>query len=302
MSLGHDGNLFLLSFDHRASLAQGMFGIVDRPPTPAEQERIRDAKWLVWEGFRVALAAGAPPAASGILVDEATCAAAARAAREAGILLAVAAEESGRYPFEFEYGDDFAAHLEALDPDFGKALVRWNPADDPATKTVQAERLLRLGARLQQQSRKFLFELIVPPTTHQLALVDGRLPDFDTHLRPGLMLESIYEIQEAGIEPDVWKIEGLDVAADCALVSALIRRDGRDRVKAVVLGRGADDAQVERWVRTAAAVPGYAGFAIGRTIWWDAVQNWKEGRLTRAEAAAAIGAAYRRFIDAYEGH
>jgi myo-inositol catabolism protein IolC len=302
MSLGHDGNLFLLAFDHRASLAQSMFGFVGRRPAPAEQERMREAKWLVWEGFGAALAAGAPAAAAGVLVDEDTGAAAARAARAAGILLALAVEESGRHPFEFEYGDDFDAHLEAFDPAFGKALVRWNPADDPATKVVQAERLLRLCGRLRQQKRKLLFELIVPPTPHQLALASGRLPDFDAHLRPGLMLEAIYEIQEAGIEPDVWKVEGLDAAADCALVSALLRRDGRDRVKAVVLGRGADDARVEHWVRTAAAVPGYAGFAIGRTIWWDAVQNWKEGRLDRAEAAAAIGAAYRRFIDAYEGH
>ena len=146
MSLGHNGKLFLLAFDHRASLAQGMFGILGRQPTPPEQEQMWDVKWLVWEGFRGSPGRrGTPRSPPGCSSTRRPAPPRARAAREAGVLLAVAVEESGRHPFEFEYGEDFAAHLEAFDPAFGKALVRWNPADDGATKAVQAERLRRLG-------------------------------------------------------------------------------------------------------------------------------------------------------------
>jgi myo-inositol catabolism protein IolC len=278
-----------------------MFGISGREATPAEQKQLQESKSLIWEGFQAALRAGAPAAAAGVLVDEEMGTAVARAAREAGILLAMPVEKSGQGTFAFEYGEDFGAHLEAFDPAFAKVLVRWNPADDPEIKKVQAERLRRLGGWLQERGRKFLFELLVPATPHQLALVGGNTAGYDAHIRPYLMLETIFEIQEAGIEPDVWKIEGIDTAADCALVSALARRDGRGGVKTVVLGRGADDSTVEHWVRTGAGVPGYAGFAIGRTIFWNGVEAWKEGKLTREQAAAAIGAAYRRFIDVYAG-
>ena len=236
-----------------------------------------------------------------MLVDEETGATVARAAKKAGALLALPVEKSGQDVFDFEYGADFGAHLEDFEPDFAKALVRWNPADGPEIKRAQAERLRRLGGWLQERGRKLLCELLVPATPHQMALVGGEASLYDAHLRPALMLEAVFEIQEAGVEPDVWKIEGLDTAEDCALVSALARRGGREGVKAVVLGRGAGEAKVEHWVRTAAGVPGYAGFAIGRTIWWDGVKAWKEGALTREQAAAAIGAAYRKYINAYEG-
>ena len=301
MDLGYDGKLFILAFDHRGSFKKKMFGISGRAATAQEQARLRDAKLLVWEGFRAALAAGAPSAGAGVLVDEEMGAEVARSAKQAGVLLAMPVEKSGQDTFDFEFGEDFGAHIEAFDPDFAKVLVRWNPADDPAIKRLQAERLKRLGDWLHERGRKYLFELLVPATPHQLALAGGNAADYDAHIRPYLMLETISEIQQAGIEPDVWKIEGIDTGEDCTLISALVRGGGRDRVKAVVLGRGADDAKVEHWVRTGAAVPGYVGFAIGRTIWWDGVQGWKDGTLSRPQAAEAIAAAYRRFIDAYEG-
>ena len=300
MNLGYDGKLFILAFDHRGSFRKKMFGISGREATAEEQARLNDAKLLVWEGFRAALAAGVPTAAAGVLVDEEMGAEVARSATAAGVLLAMPVEKSGEDVFDFEFGDDFGAHIESFNPDFAKVLVRWNPDDDPAIKQEQGERLRRLGDWLHTRGRKYLFELLVPASQRQLALVGGNGADYDAHLRPGLMLEVIYEIQEAGIEPDVWKIEGIDTREDCELISRLVRRDGRDGVKAVVLGRGAGEAKVEHWVRTGAAVPGYVGFAIGRTIWWDGVQGWKDGTLNRPQAVEAIAAAYRHFVDVYQ--
>jgi len=300
MDLGYDGRLFILAADHRGSLKKKMFGISGREATAEEQARLNEAKLVVWEGFRQAVAEGIPSSEAGVLVDEETAAGVARAATAAGVLLAMPVEKSGQDTFDFEFGEGFASHIEDFNPDFTKVLVRWNPEDDPAVKQEQGERLRRLGEWLHARGRKYLFELLVLPTKRQLALVGGNGADYDAHLRPALMLDVIYEIQEAGIEPDVWKIEGIDGREDCELISRLIRRDGRDGVKAVVLGRGADEAKVEHWVRTGAGVPGYVGFAIGRTIWWDAVQAWKEGTLSRAQAVEAIATIYRHFVDVYE--
>jgi len=297
VNLGYDGSLFLLAFDHRGSFKSKMFGITD--PGSDDVARLEDAKQLVWEGFEAARAGGLPEGA-GILVDEEMGAAVARSASAAGVPFAMPVEKSGQDVFDFEYGDDFGAHIEAFDPTFSKVLVRWNPDDDSAIKAIQAERLARLGSWLHERDRLFLFELLVPASDRQKEMVGGDMEAYDRHIRPILMLEVIHELRSAGVEPDIWKIEGIDSPAHCRLVSDLVRTGGRERVTCVVLGRGADDARVDHWLEAAAPVAGYGGFAIGRSIWWDAVAAWKDGTTSHADAAARIGANYRRFIDIYQ--
>ncbi|MGD2059883.1 MAG: DUF2090 domain-containing protein [Acidimicrobiia bacterium] len=299
MTLGYDGRLYILAFDHRGSFKK-MFG-VGSDATDEQMERLQSAKQLVWAGVQRALEDGAPKESVGVLVDEEMGATVAREAKAAGVRLAMPVEASGQNVFDFEYGDDFGAHIEDYDPDFSKVLVRWNPDDDESAKQVQGERLKRLGDWLHDNGRKFLFELLVPASERQLALVGGDGGAYDTEARPYLTLESIKEILDAGVEPDIWKIEGLDRALSCQLLAELIRGDGREDVMAVVLGRGADDAKVEHWLRTGAPVTGYDGFAIGRTIWSDEVKAWNEGELTHDAAAAGIASNFRHFIDVYSG-
>jgi 5-dehydro-2-deoxygluconokinase len=297
MDLGYDGSLFLLAFDHRGSFKSKMFGIDE--PTAADEARLRAAKQLVWSGFEAAGAEGLPDGA-GILVDEEMGSAVARAARAAGIPFAMPVERSGQDVFDFEYADDFGAHIEEFDPTFAKVLVRWNPDDALEIKVLQAERLNRLGGWLHERGRLFLFELLVPASARQLDLVGGDPQSYDHDLRPALMLETIDELHGRGVEPDIWKIEGIDSPDYCRRIADLVRSDGRERVACVVLGRGADEARVDHWLTTAAPIDGYAGFAIGRSIWWEAVSEWRDARASAAEAAARIGRSYRRFIDIYQ--
>jgi len=297
MTLGYDQNLYILAFDHRGSFKK-MFG-AGGEAAPAPQETLETAKQIVWEGVKQALSDGAPADSVGALVDEEMGAQPAREAKEMGVKLAMPVEASGQPVFDFEYGEDFGEHIEAFDPDFSKVLVRWNPADSDKDKAVQGERLKRLGDWLHERGRKYLFELLVPASDGQLALAGGDVRAYDTELRPHLTLQAISEILEAGVEPDIWKIEGFDRTLSCELLADLIRRDGRDQVAAVVLGRGADDARVDHWLRCGAPVAGYSGFAIGRSIWSPSISAWSAGDLPREKAAAAIAAAYRRFIDVY---
>jgi myo-inositol catabolism protein IolC len=295
MEPGYDGELFILAFDHRGSFKKKMFSIGE--PQPGDQERLEAAKTVVWQGFKQALDNGLP-AGAGILVDEEMGAAVAREARHLGVPFAMPVERSGQPVFDFEYADDFGSHIEEYDPTFAKVLVRWNPDDDPETKGVQGERLSALSAWLRDRGRLFLFELLVPPSDAQLESA-ATVDDYDRRLRPGLMLQAIDEIRSHGVEPDIWKIEGIDDGEDCEAVAALTMADGRKRVRSVVLGRGADSARVEHWLEAAAPVDGYAGFAIGRSIWWDAIEAWRDGKVDEATAAEQIAASYRRFIDVY---
>ncbi|CAN5690795.1 hypothetical protein BH18ACT15_BH18ACT15_13030 [soil metagenome] len=298
MALGYEGNLYILAFDHRGSFQKKFFGVTGEP-SREEAERISDAKHLIYEGFTQALADGAPRDEAGLLVDEQFGARAARDASGRGLMLAMPVEKSGQEEFDFEHGDDFGRHIEDFSPAFSKVLVRYNPEGDRDMNRRQTERLEKLSDWLHANDRKFLFELLVPAEDHQLEKVDGDSDRFDKELRADLMLAAIESLQAAGGEPDVWKIEGLDERKDCERIAELTRSDGRGDVVCVVLGRGAEDAAVEHWLRQGAGVPGYVGFAIGRTIWSDALEGFLDDGIPRDEAAKQISDRYRHMIDVY---
>ncbi|MGI8557890.1 MAG: 2-deoxy-5-keto-D-gluconate 6-phosphate aldolase domain-containing protein [Solirubrobacteraceae bacterium] len=290
--------LYMLSFDQRGSFKQALMGIAGEP-TDDERRRIRELKALVYRGFERALADGAPREACGLLVDEEFGADVARSAKASGFTLAMPVERSGQDEFEFEYGEQFGAHIDAFDPAFVKVLVRYNPDGEEPLNRRQSSRLAELSAWLSERGRRLLFELLVPATTAQLAQVAGEQDRYDRELRPALLVRTIAELQDAGVEPDIWKIEGLDVREDCEHAVAQARAGGRERVSCVVLGRGASIDRVADWLRQAAPVPGYVGFAIGRTIWLDALGEHLVGRLNDDAVIERIARNYRHMIDTY---
>jgi myo-inositol catabolism protein IolC len=300
MALGYDRPLYILAFDHRGSFQKKFFGVTGEP-SAEETARIVDAKTVIFEGALRAFDEGASRESAGVLVDEQFGNDVARKAKADGLNLAMPVEKSGQDEFDFQYGEDFGAHIEDFDPTFSKVLVRYNPEGDRGMNARQTERLKRLGDWLHQHDRRFLFELLVPPEPHQVEAVGGDEERWDSEARPELMKRAIAELQEAGVEPDIWKIEGIDRREDCEAISAQTRSGGRDGVACVVLGRGADDAKVDHWLRMGAGVPGYIGFAIGRSIWWDPLKGYVEGSVPREEATARISANYRRFIEVYNG-
>lgn len=207
-------------------------------------------------------------------------------------------EASGQRVFDFEYGAAFSEHIERFNPAFAKVLVRYNP-DDPGGNATQTERLRHLSDYLHTHNRPFLFELLVPATDSQLAAVVSDVDRYDRELRPTLMIRAIAELQQAGVEPDIWKIEGLDTRADCERVVQQARAGGRSRVACIVLGRGASEERVLLWLHIAATVAGFQGFAVGRTIWQATLMDYRDGAIDREAASEQIAAGYLRAIDAY---
>ncbi len=297
--IGYDRPLYILPFDHRGSFQKQLFGI-DGEPTSEQTAEIASYKRIIFDGFVVALERGVPRDRAGILVDEQFGAEIARDAKRRGITLAMPAEKSGQDEFDFEYGERFGEHIERFDPTFTKVLVRYNVEGDRAANRRQAERLARLSAWLRERDRKFMFELLVPAEKPQLERLGGDKKRFDEEVRPALMVRAIHELQDAGVEPDVWKIEGIEDEAKCRAVAAAARRGGRDKVGCIVLGRGENEAKVVQWLRVARRVPGYIGFAVGRTTFWDALVGVKEGKHDRKKAASIVADNYRRWIGIFE--
>jgi myo-inositol catabolism protein IolC len=299
MTPGYDNKLYILAFDHRGSFQKKFFGIEGEPDSE-QTAIIADAKHLIFEGMLQAVGAGADAAVTGVLVDEQFGSTVPAEAHEKGLKLAMPAERSGQSMFDFQYGQDFGEHIERFDPDFTKVLVRYNPDGDSAANGEQLAKLRELSDWLVAHQRKFLFELLVPAEDAQLQSVDGSGERYDAELRPELMRRAIADIQDAGVVVDIWKIEGVDRRSDCEMLVAQARTGGRDGVKCVVLGRGADDAKVDQWLAAAAPVDGYIGFAIGRSIWWDPLKAYVDGKIERSAGARKIAENYLRFVAVYE--
>jgi 5-dehydro-2-deoxygluconokinase len=300
MGLGYDGKLYILAFDHRGSFQKKMFGI-QGDPTPEETETISDAKKLIFEGMEIAVERGVDAAATGVLVDEQFGSDIPKRAKEEGLVLSMPVEKSGQDEFDFQYDDQFGEHISKFGPNFAKVLVRYNPEGDAGMNERQLGRLKKLADWLHENDGKFLFELLVPAEEAQLESVGGDTDRYDAELRPELMRRAIEEIQDFGCEVDIWKIEGVDAREDAEMLAKQTRKgEGRENVVCVLLGRGASDAKVDHWLQQAAPVEGFIGFAIGRSIWWDALKGFLEGDLERKAAAEQIGENYLRFVKVYE--
>lgn len=298
MSIGYDKPLYLLPFDHRHSYVSGMFGF--KPPLTADQHAaVADSKRLIYDGFLQALRDGVPASGAGILVDEEFGADVLRDAVAKGYATAVSVEKSGSDEFFFEYGDAFMEHIAAFGPTFAKVLVRYNPEDDAQLNRRQVDRLRRLSVACRDAGQRLMFELLVPATKAQMERCRGDKDTYDRQFRPALMRSAIRTLQDEDVEPDVWKIEGLDRREDCQQLVQTAQRGDRYGVTCIVLGRGADEQRVVQWLETAAPVHGFIGFAVGRTSFWDAVAGYRAGQQSREQAVSLIAQRYREWVDVF---
>jgi myo-inositol catabolism protein IolC len=304
MALGYDKPLYILPFDHRHSYGSEVFGFQE-PMTAAQTAVVAHSKQVIYDGFRRAIEAGVPKERAGILVDEEFGAAILRDAVARGFLVAMPVEKSGQHEFDMQYGEEFGRHIEGFQPAFVKVLVRYNPEGDREMNVRQLERLKRVSDYCRERGRKFMFELLVPPEPAQLAAVGQDKSAYDLQLRPPLMVRAVEAVQRAGIEPDVWKVEGLDRREDCErFVAAATGGSGsagsRAKVGCIVLGRGENSAKVIEWLTVAAGVQGFIGFAVGRSSFLEPILALRDKSMTDSQAAAEIARRFEGWVKTFE--
>ena len=305
--IGYDKPLFVQPFDHRGSFKKKFFGIADDWTVDPSQDQftpILETKTIVYRGLLAAIDLGVSPEHVGILVDSEFGLHIQSDARRRGIPVASCIEKSGQPVFDFEYGVRWQDHIRFVDPDIVKVLVRHHPADPERERVEQMARLKEVSDFLHGRDRRpFMFELLLPATTDDEKAAGER---YDRELRPERMIEAIRELQEFGIEPDIWKLEGLDTGDQARAVAEQARSGrtawgaSRAKVGCILLGRGSDEAQVHRWLRTAAAVPGWIGFAVGRTNFADPVKRFIADPSTERQAIDEIARSYKGCVDVWQ--
>ncbi len=297
--LGYNKPLFILAFDHRSSFTKNILGISGEP-NEEQTKRIQEMKLVIFEGFKKGVEMGVPKEAAAVLCDEQFGPEVLKEAKAGGYVFAVCTEKSGQKEYMFEHGENFGQHLKEVGPTFAKALIRYNPEEDAELNQRQLKTLKRLSDYCHENGLKLLVEPLTPGTPAQLEKVGGDQKRYDLEIRPGLMVEMVRQFQEAGVETDVWKIEGLEKTEEYEAVIRQARSGGRDNVVAVILGRGADNAQVEKWLHAAAKAQGLVGFAIGRSIFHESLMALKEGKVTKEEAVNQIAKNYLHFYQVFK--
>ena len=293
-------NLYLLAVDHRRSFEK-LFG-ADESVDEATHARLDAAKVTVVDALKLAVGERPGLDGAGALLDDLYGSTAIESARRAGLVVAVAFERSGQAVLEFEH-DDWAERIMRLAGGPGeraglaKVLVRHRTDDDPDSRKLQLGRLREISDTCAGAGVEFLLEILTPFNDAERAAHDEA--ELENTVRPRLVAGAMAEIQDAGVEAAVWKVEGVSDEAGCKAILAGARAGGRDDVGVVVLGAGAPRDIVAAWLR-AAAVAGYRGFAVGRSIWADALRALDAGESDSSTAQHEIAANYLDMVDAFE--
>jgi myo-inositol catabolism protein IolC len=292
----HDDPLFILAMDHRASFGKTLFGVKDDNPDPDQIAAMKSAKRMIFEGLQAALPA-VTYGRAGVLVDERYGQDVIDAARTGAqrVVLAVPVEASGHDWFTLEWGDQWLGHVETIRPDYAKILVRDNPDFDPAEREQQFGRLAQVSAGLHGIGVPLLYELLVPATSAQLDQAGHDPGAYDRDIRPGLVVRVIADNQAHGIEPTLWKVEGLETVQAAQQVAEQAKAGGRT-TDLIVLGRDAPVDRLDHWLEVASQVSAFVGFAIGRSIWEDSVRSYEASDRSQAAASAASSQVTERYL------
>jgi myo-inositol catabolism protein IolC len=290
----HDDPLFIMAMDHRASFGKTLFDVKDDDPDPVQVAAMKSAKQLIYQGLRAAQPA-VTCGRTGVLVDERYGQGVIDAAAGGPAVLAIPVEASGHDWFTLEWGDQWLAHVQRVRPDYAKVLVRDNPEFDAAEREGQFARLAQVSNGLREAGVPLLYELLVPATAAQLDRAGRDPAAYDRDLRPGLVAKVIADNQEHGVEPTLWKVEGLETVDAAHRVAGQAKAGGR-RADLIVLGRDAPAERLDHWLEVASQVDEFVGFAIGRSIWEDAIRDYEASDRGPAAASAARNQIAERYL------
>ncbi len=293
-NLGYTKPLFILAFDHRSSFIRDLLGLEGKL-TNADVNKISELKYLIYQGFvKTVENKLVPKDNAAILVDEQFGNKILLEANIKGYQVCLSVEKSGQQEFVLEYRDNFVEHIKKYDPAFVKALIRYNPEGDNELNRYQQQKLKQLSDWCRKNDYKFLIETLVPATPKQLAQA-GDIKKYDEEIRPSLVLKMITELQNAGIEPDVWKIEGMIKPQYYQNTIKQIKAGGRDNVSLIILGRGENPQKMERWLKVGKGIDGVIGFAIGRTIFLPTLKEYLAKKVTSQQVIDKIADQYYHF-------
>ena len=291
------GPFYVVINEHRSSFLKRILEIEGRTPIEQDWEEVKNLKKIIFSGYLEALQNGIPATQTTFFIDEQTGSSIIEQAVEAGVTYCLAVEKSGQRLLDFEHGQEYVAHIEALKPVFIKALVRYNPRDPEADRMLQQGKLKEITAVAREHNTKLIIEVRIPATPEQMVQVDNDDRRYDLEIRPNLATQTVSELRAGGADPDIWHIEGFELPVHYENVVEQIQMNDRENVGMVIMSRGASFPQVESWLTVGAGVDGIIGFSVGRTAFQNAIKQFRAGEKGGEDGAHQIA---QNFIHFYE--
>ena len=283
-------HLFVLPFDHQTGLWKE-FGWMN-PITDDQTALMIKTRDITYQGYQYGLSLGIPVADTAILTDDIYGKNVIEHAKENHHPLIYTLEKSGQPALVFQH-NDWQNRVLTNKPQWIKTLVRYNPTASRADLDATLVNLKIVSDFAHEHSIPFMIEPLVQPTEPQ-----KEISDFDHTMRPDLTVQMIHEIYSAGIAPTVWKIEGSDSAEFYTKSADAITSHDTD-ARIVVLGRNETLEQVCEWLTVGAQNDFVIGFAVGRTVFLDAIKKYLSGEMTNEDAIKQIGENYFKLYQAF---
>lgn len=281
--------LYILPFDHRSSFFKNIMG-VKNTPSKKDINQANQLKEIIFDGFLLALQGFKNKNDFAILVDEKTGQSILDKAKKEKIKICLPVEKSGSL-FDFEYGNKFGEHIKKINPDFVKALIRYNP-DNVEINKKQLAKLKQLAQFCEKEKYPLLIELLVPPNDSDLK--KHGIKNYDQKIRPAKTILAINEI-EVVAQPSIWKLEGFNAEGWKKIIKHI-----DNKAEIIVLGRGEEDKQVRKWLKDASAFKEIIGFAVGRTVFAEAIKSYLLGEISQHEAALWIAIKFSFFASLWQ--
>ncbi|HNZ86470.1 MAG TPA: DUF2090 domain-containing protein [bacterium] len=267
--------LFILPFDHRSFFIKNFkFG---KDINRNEKSAIVDFKEIIYQGFLCAYKNSKYKQFMGILIDEEYGSSIIKDAKKKNIILSVSAEKSGQDFFDFEYGKNFRTHIKNNKANFVKILVRYDYRKDNKN---QLKKIKTLYDFCKKNKFDLLLELLTPNFSNKFYFTQ----------------KAVEEILSYKIFPCIWKIEGYEKKSDWDKVIKSIKIYQKNP-KIIMLGRGESLLLIKKWIKSAKGFKEIIGFAVGRTIFLEAISDFYKNKITRDEAIKKIASRYLNIIN-----
>ncbi|ESY87667.1 5-dehydro-2-deoxygluconokinase [Mesorhizobium sp. LNHC220B00] len=270
-------SLMALACDHRVQLED----VAAR--TGADPARIRDFKVLA---VKAAAKVAAGRDGYGMLIDEKHGREAMfEFARHPFAWLGRPVELPGSRPLRFEFSQDIGSQLTEWPVDHCiKCLCFYHPDDPAELKEEQQQKLRALFEAARKVGRELLIEII--------AGKHGKLDDTT-------IPRALEELYALGIKPDWWKLEPQASSGAWAKIEAVILKHDPWCRGIVLLGLEAPQDELEAAFAATANAPIVKGFAVGRTIFVHAAEQWLAGRMSDDEAVADMASRFEQLTEAW---
>jgi 5-dehydro-2-deoxygluconokinase len=281
--------LYILPFDHRSSFSKIILGT--EKPDKEQKEKLKKFKEIIFNGLLESLEGRKDRKDFAILVDEEYGQKILLKAKEEKIKICLPVEKSGEELLKLHYGNKFKEHISKFSPDYVKILIRYNPIN-----TKQNQKQLSVLSEIKdfcnENKFKTIVELLVPPTEKDLEICKSK-EIYDKTVRAERTTQAIKEIKKV-LRPTIWKLEGFNKKNWPQIVSET------KGSKIILLGRGEDDRKVRQWLKDASEFESIIGFAIGRTIFIDAIKQYNEGKIDDKKASKLIANKFLSFVNNWE--